>query len=438
MKKCAIIIISAVCCLACNNPNVTTTEPQPEKILALVNTMSDIMVHDVTNPPLAARFFAYSFLAGYEVISQNDSAFTTMYGVLNKYPQIKKPNIKKCNYQLAALYAIIVTAEKLQPSGKLLNNFKQSLNESCRSAHINQSTIEASVEYGVYVAEQILKYAKEDGYRNISDYPRYTPRPGEGYWFPTPPAFMAAVEPFFNTVRPFMLNAATQFKPVVPVPFNALKNSPFYVLMDDVYHTGKNLNTEQKAIAAFWDCNPFAIQDEGHLKVGIKKISPGAHWMGIAGIACKKAKSSFNKTIQVHAVTALTLMDAFIYCWDEKYHSNRIRPETAIRKYIDHSWIPLLQTPPFPEYPSGHSVISTASAEVLSWFFGQTFSYTDDVEAAYGLTPRTYTSFKTAAAEAAISRFYGGIHFMDAVQQGVQQGKQVGTFVIQKLFKENR
>lgn len=438
MKRLLNFILLLVAVTSCNTGNKKIYEPGADKIAAVVNSMSDIMVHDITNPPLAARFFAYSFLAGYEVVSENDSSFITMHGLLNKYPQIKKPSIENYNYQLASIYAVLETAGKLQPSGKLLDSIKQSLIDSAAASGVSKEIINASKEYGEYVSKEILKYAKADGYRNISDYPRYTPRQGDGYWFPTPPAFMGAVEPYFNTVRPFMLDSAAQFKPVAPVVFNSKKGTAFYALMDSVYQTGIHLSEEQKVIASFWDCNPFAMEDEGHLRVGIKKISPGAHWMGIAGIACKKTNASFNKAMQVHMLTAITLMDAFICCWDEKFRSNRVRPETAIRKYIDASWMPLLQTPPFPEYLSGHSVISSASSEVLSYFFGNTFTYTDDVESAYGLPQRTFTSFRQAAAEAGISRYYGGIHFQDAVSEGMKQGKNVGGFIIDKVFNSNK
>ena len=128
----------------------------------------------------------------------------------------------------------------------------------------------------------------------------------------------------------------------------------------------ESLPDEHKAIAAFWDCNPFAVQDNGHLLVALKKISPGAHWLGIAGIAAEKTKKGFNESMQVYTLVAVGLMDAFICCWDEKYRSNRVRPETAIRKFIDPTWTPLLQTPPFPEYLSGHSVISATSATILT------------------------------------------------------------------------
>ena len=255
------------------------------------------------------------------------------------------------------------------------------------------------------ITDQIMKYAKGDGYRSFSDYPRYTPLNGEGYWFPTPPGYIAAVEPYFGKLRPFFLDSASQFIPPPPALFSKSKSSVFYALMDSVYQTSKRLTNEQQEIAAFWDCNPFALNDQGHLKVGIKKISPGAHWMGIGGIACTQKNLSFDSSMMVHGLLALTLTDAFISCWDEKYRSNRIRPETAIRLYIDPEWKPLLQTPPFPEYVSGHSVVSGASAEVLSHFFGNTFIYKDSVEQDFGLPARSFQSFRQAAQEAAISRF---------------------------------
>ena len=126
-------------------------------------------------------------------------------------------------------------------------------------------------------------------------------------------------------------------------------------------------------------------------------------------------------------------MDAFISCWDEKYRSNRIRPETYINRYIDVHWAPILQTPPFPEYTSGHSMISSAVAEVLTYFFGDNFTFTDDTEVMFELPARTFQSFRQAANEAALSRLYGGIHFRDSVENGQMAGKEVGEYVVGKI-----
>jgi len=164
-----------------------------------------------------------------------------------------------------------------------------------------------------------------------------------------------------------------------------------------------------------------------------KKITPGGHWIGIISIACRKAEADFVKSAHAYALTSIALNDAFISCWDEKYRSNLVRPETVINENIDPDWVPILQTPPFPEHTSGHSVISRAAAIALTSIFGDDFSYEDDVELQYGLPVRKFNSFIEASEEAAISRLYGGIHYMPSITYGVQQGEAVGKFVVENL-----
>ena len=402
----------------------------------VIEQMTSIMVHDVTSPPLAARFFSYACLAGYEVVSENNSKYKSMYGILNSYPQIVKPDtINNYAYQLAALLAMIETAKKMQPSGSLMQKYEQQVLDSCKTNGYSEQVIDNSLKYAVAISKRILAYAKADGYNKISNLQRYTPLTAEGSWYPTPPAYITAVEPYFKTVRSFTLDSGSQFKPSPPVPFSKKAGSDFYKSMTLNYK--ESLSSEHRLIAAFWDCNPFAVQDGGHLLVGIKKISPGAHWLGITAIACEKQNKSFEETIFINTIVSVGLMDAFICCWDEKYRSNRIRPETAIRKYIDANWQPLLQTPPFPEYTSGHSAISASSATILTGFFGDHFQFSDNVEVRYGLAPRSFNSFQDAAVEAGLSRFYGGIHFMDAIDNGRLQGLKVGSRVLEKI-KNNK
>lgn len=413
-------------------------QPQPEfsskQISQVIAEMTDAMVYDVTNPPLAARFFSYACLAGYEVVAQNDSSYKSMHGILNEFPLIERPALSGYSYQLSALLAMIETAKKLQPSGSLLDEYQQQFLDSCRRSGIPEKVIVPSLQYAQAVSRSILSYAQEDRYFKISNFPRYSPSQDDGSWYPTPPGFFAPVEPYFNTVRPLTLDSASQFMPISPVPYSKEKGSEFYQLLEEVYvKGGAGLSNEQKEIAAFWDCNPFALQDNGHLMTGLKKISPGAHWLGITGIACQKAGVDFSKAMKVNTVVAVSLLDGFIACWDEKFRSNRIRPETAIRKQLDPHWKPLLQTPPFPEYLSGHSTISSASATVLTHYFGESFQYADTVEVRFGLPSRKFDSFQQAAEEASLSRLYGGIHFMDAIVKGQTQGFQVGEWVLRKL-----
>ena len=205
-----------------------------------------------------------------------------------------------------------------------------------------------------------------------------------------------------------------------------------------MHDIGLKLSNEQIEISNFWDCNPFKMNVRGHVMFATKKISPGGHWINITRLACKKANADVARSAEVYATIAITLADCFISCWDEKYRSKVIRPETYINQYIDPVWVPLIQTPPFPEYTSGHSVVSSASAVVLSKYFGDKFSYTDSTEFEFELPARNFASFQKAAEEAAISRFYGGIHYMPSINNGLLEGKRIGLYVSGKLKTRNK
>ena len=216
------------------------------------------------------------------------------------------------------------------------------------------------------------------------------------------------------------------------------EDSDFYKEVKEVYDisneiTAKGDTSEEVAIAQFWDCNPYVSVTRGHLMFATKKITPGAHWIGIAKIAARKTGADVAKTVYTYTKTSIAIADAFISCWDEKYRSNLIRPETLINTHIDENWEPVLQTPPFPEYTSGHSVVSGAAAVALTSIYGDSFAFDDDTEVQYGLPVRSFASFRVAADEAAISRMYGGIHYRAAVEIGVKQGRDLGTFVVEKL-----
>ena len=396
-------------------------------------SLTEVMYHDVINPPAAARFYSYSVLTGYEILSQFDPSIPRFQQKLNQYPVINDKPAANIDWQLAALYGILETGKNIIPSGYLLEEREQQLKNEFVKKKIKQSVIDSSVAFARRISKQVVQYCKTDGYFKLSTLSRYKPFETDSSWRPTPPEYMAAVEPHWKTIRTFFLNSAEQCRASSPVRFDTWSSSSFYKLTKEVYNVGNDLTNEQKLIANFWDCNPFAVQFQGHMSIGLKKISPGGHWMGITGIACEKANLSFTNTMLLHTLVALTLNDAFISCWNEKYATNRIRPETMINRYIDEKWKPLLQTPPFPEYSSGHSVISTASAELLTFFLGDNFSFTDNTESYIGLPARNFSSFRAAAAEARTSRLYGGIHFRDAIENGGEQGKMIGEFIIKKI-----
>ena len=397
--------------------------------------LSEVMLHDVAAPVAASRFYAYSLLAAYEA-AHFAGRVPSINEKLKVNPEIVPLVIpKNFNLSLSSTYAMLEVARNIMPSGPMLEEKQKNLLIYFRKKKkLSETDIQDNVRYAAAVAQSVTAYAKTDGYNKLSTYTRYTPSKKEGHWYPTPPEYMGAIEPQWATVRSFFLDSANQFAPTPPAPYSKEKTSDFFMLMKEVYDVTSRLTKEQVEIANFWDCNPFAVTYSGHMAIGLKKISPAGHWMGITGIACKKANISLDSAILINTVVALTLHDAFISCWQEKYVSDRIRPESAINILLDPSWRPQLQTPPFPEYTSGHSVASSSVAVVLTYLLGDNFSFVDTSEIYFGLPAREFKSFNQAAAEAAISRLYGGIHFRDACDNGIVQGKQVGQFVLSSLF----
>ena len=424
----------------CGYVNAQNNKPLPGylELQPHILSLSMVMMHDVVNPPAASRFYNYALLGAYEIVCQNNPSIVPLSSLIKNYTPFKIEMDKRMyDHRIAAVLCILETGKKMLPSGFMLQESEDKYLQNLKKNKLAQKIIDASLSVADLMSESIVSYAKTDGYSKLSSRLRYTPLRGDGFWYPTPPAYMEAVEPQWKTIRPMLIDSCNQFVPIPPVSFSKDSSSTFYKLAKEVYYISKSITPEQLEMASFWDCNPFVVSTSGHMMIGFKKISPGGHWMNIASVAAKTAKLNFDSVIVVHTMVSMTLVDAFISCWDEKYRSNRIRPETYINKYIDIKWQPLLQTPPFPEYTSGHSVISTAAAEVLTYLLGNEFYFVDDSEEIFELKPRHFNSFREAASEAAISRFYGGIHYMDAIENGQKQGALVGQWIVQKLSQKS-
>jgi hypothetical protein len=394
--------------------------------------LTDVIVHDIFSPPVASRIYVYSNIAAYSVLPGNGHQYPKLSRMIKGFPAVDKIAVpQQISYPVAAIYAFSLVAKSmvfseqqwLDSTAKILKDFKIK----------DKAKYERSLQYGKAVADTIIAWAATDNYLATRKLRKYTPLRGEGYWIPTPPAYIAAVESYWGRIRPMILDSANQFAPPPPCKYSNDTSSEFYLQSKEVADVGKNLSAEQRDIALFWDCNPFFVNTNGHLMFATKKLSPGGHWMSIAGQAARQRNASLTQTAAAYTFTAIALFDGFISCWDEKYRSNVIRPESYINSHIDESWRPLLQTPPFPEYTSGHSVISTAAAMVLSRIFGDSFHFDDSAETGYGLPVRTFNSFGDAAAEAAISRFYGGIHYKASIENGQKQGEQVGRLIVGRL-----
>lgn len=413
----------------------------PNDYHALIDRVTGIMVHDIFSPPVASRVYVYPNIAAYQVLNETNGNYKSLSKQLNGLQALPKNNKDSLvNKNLAAVIAYLDVAKDLVFSKEMITSYRDSLYSVWSAA--NPGEFEKAKNYGLMVSNHIHRWMNKDRYNETRTMPEFTVHSEDpSRWQPTPPAYMKGIEPNWKKIRPFVLDSAAQFKPIPPPPFSMEKGSAFYKELMDVYTIGNDIvkkgdESEEVKIAQFWDCNPYVAVNKGHFMFASKKITPGAHWMGICKIASKKSQADFDKTVYAYTKTSIALADAFISCWDEKYRSNLIRPETLINKYIDEDWTPLLQTPPFPEYTSGHSVVSGAAAEVLTAIYGDSFAFDDTTEIPYGLPVRSYKSFREAAKEAAISRVYGGIHYNAAVYVGIDQGINVGKLVNQKISFE--
>lgn len=437
MKNRLAFIVLGMLILGCSGPK-ESIKITPEHLHAAVDKVTQIMIHDIFSPPVASRIFAYPNIAAYEIIAQNNPDFASLAGQLNDLQAIPKiDSLSGVNLELSALIAHMDLSKQLIFSEDKLEVLEDSLYAAWSAT--NKEEFEVSKAYALRVADHIKGWMGKDNYSQTRTMPKFMVDTDDtSRWQPTPPAYMAGIEPHWNKIRPFYLDSAAQFKPVPPPPFSMEKDSDFYKELMEVYDISNEItangdDSEEVQIAKFWDCNPYVSVTRGHLMFATKKITPGAHWIGITKIASRKTNSTFDETVYAYTRTSLAIADAFISCWDEKYRSNLIRPETLINAYIDDSWQPILQTPPFPEYTSGHSVVSGAAGVVLTDIFGDNFAFDDDTEVPYGLPVRSFTSFNQAADEAAISRMYGGIHYRAAVEVGVEQGRKVGHLMLDKV-----
>lgn len=398
------------------------------------NRITEVIIHDIFSPPVAARIYSYASLAAYEVAAASDPAnYSPLLGQLNGSEALNLTVPENVYPPLAALAAYYHMGTALIFSEEMMHQQRDKVFAELKEKGIPEDVFEASVKFGQEVAEKVKDYSKKDNYHQSRSFPKYTVVNQPETWQPTPPAYMEAVEPHWNKIRTYVLDSAAQFKAGPPPAFSTDPNSEFYKIAKEVYDVKQKMTDDQKDIAMFWDCNPYKMNVKGHVMFAEKKITPGGHWMSIASIASKASGKDWKGTVEAYALTAISLNEAFISCWDEKYRTKLIRPETYINQHIDEEWVPLLQTPPFPEHTSGHSVASTAAAYTLTQLFGDELHIVDSSEVAYGLPIREFDGFSQMAQEASISRFYGGIHYMPAITEGIVQGKQVGELIWKKI-----
>ncbi len=394
-------------------------------------TVTEIIRLDGFSPPVASRVYAYLNVALYEGLRRKDLRNLACAGQLRGLKSLPAPEIGvEYDWRIVANRAAAQVARALVYRAHLVAPMENKVFEALKTEAKN---VDKSLAYGDELAKAILDWAQKDKYAETRSMEKYAPLKRAGAWEPTPPLFDDAIEPHWGLLRPFVLDSAAEYAPTRPPRFDDKPTSRFYQEAAEVHKLTQSLQPEHYAIAAHWDCNPLVSTVMGHEMASRRQISPGGHWMVITGIACDTLKKNLVETAAVHLQVAVALADAFIGCWHVKYTTHVMRPETFINRYIDKDWRPMLETPQFPEYTSGHSTISRAAAEVLTARLGDAVGFRDTVENFLGLPTRNFTSFFQASDEAAISRIYGGIHYRQAMVDGIEHGKHIGQAVLARL-----
>lgn len=363
---------------------------------------------DRTAPPVAARNLAILHTAIYDAVNSIVKMGRQYLTTVNTRPG--------ASAVAAAAQAGYDTLVALYPTQR--SRFDAELVRSLSRIPNGQAENDGRA-IGRAVAQIVLSSRRNDGSGSVV---AYTPLPGAEYWKPTAPGFGSAVLPQWPTVKPFAMTRGRQFRPAAPPDYNSttyrnqLQETQRLGGLDSTTRTA-----DQTQIALFW-------------ADGSGTYTPPGHWNEIAQGVARSQNTTLFQEARLFATLNASLADSGIACWDTKYYYNQCRPITAIRDLYDANWTPLLTTPSFPDYASGHSTFSGAASTVLSFFFGSRYRFSTSSLGTPGVQ-RSFQSFDAAAREAGRSRIYGGIHVESANQVGLQMGCDIGQYVLQQVMQ---
>ncbi|QTN24779.1 vanadium-dependent haloperoxidase [Rhizobacter sp. AJA081-3] len=384
------------------------------------------------SPPVAARTLAYLGLGLYESIVAGlpgQRSFAGQLVELESLPAAQPDEVLHwptvANSTLAALTQMLLP--NAPPDWKarfeaLERNMPVAQPADFDPAQRTPEVIIRSETHGKLLAMALMTWARTDGGHDAIGPRRtrldaaYVSPSGPGAWVPTPPRFARPLLPNWGDNRPFMPMAQQRCAPPGPPKYDETPGSPFHREADEVRRAGVQPTEEQRRIALYWADDP------------LKTPTPAGHWAWILTDLLRDRKASLATAAEQYARMNMAMSDAFVATWKVKYQLNLLRPVTYIQLAFDSNWVPpLMETPPFPEYPSGHSVQSGSAAAVLEAFYGRDTAFEDRAHNDRGWGPQRFKSFAAAADQAAASRLYAGIHFRSAIEHGTTMGRCVGA-----------
>ena len=426
------------------------------------------------SPPVASRLLVYSTAAWYAGVATTDRDLVPLTGRLRGFPPL--PSVKGREHDglavATAANRVIVDSllrEALPITRSTLLQLADSIDAARQLAGVGDAAMRASREFGREIGLRIVAWSRSDNFDQTRGR-AYVAPVGPGLWVndapasiyasqsmsgaseavsldnpanvmqaggasdralvlsrqkrsvPTmPPVNMAGTsEPYWGEVRPFALTRWDECEIPAPPAYTSDPTSALFREARAVYDAQSRLTDGEKTVALYWADN---AGESG---------TPVGHWISIASQIASSKQLSAGATARLLLLTAVGQADAFIASWGYKYRYNLLRPRTYIRRYIDPTWEPLIPTPPFPEYPSGHSTQSAAAAAVLTQLLGA-LPFEDSTSVVIGHEVRAFDSFNAAADEAGMSRIYAGIHFPIGNTAGRELGRCIGARAVERL-----
>jgi len=377
------------------------------------------------NPPQAGRIYTYLCIGLYECVVQGMPMYRSLSGQLKEMPQMPMA-YPAYEYDWSTvitgampilfrgLYRVLYT-----PSHNLINNMANN-QKMLKYAEKDSAVINRSILLGEAIAQKILDWASTDGFYRINGVPYNPPSIFENpaNWEPINPGD-TAVEPYWGTLRTFAVQSASSNYLPPSFGFDTTVGSPFYNEQVEIKQIRENTTQEQRDIAVFWRDKQLTLQ-------------PPGHWVSIVYQMIAKHGYKLDKAAEAFGYLGIGIGDAFISCWYAKYFNNYLRPQSFIRRFMQPGWTPLVPTPPFPDYPSGHSTSSGTCAYLMTKVFGE-IPFTDTTHLRIGMAPRSFNNFKEAADECSNSRVYGGIHYRNACENGVIMGENIGADIYSRV-----
>lgn len=379
--------------------------------------------------PVAARALSYYSLGMYEVSTEYYKDKLSMSSQIPDFSREKwnkdDINIKllalEVNYSLTIFLYANMPPENLKKTDALYQLWKSKIGRVKKKIRLN------TLELAEQISNAIISYSKTDG--GFEGYKRNFPQEFkivqcDSCWVKTPAAFQSALLPYWGSNRHHIESNSQVCNDIPYLYFSSDTNSAFYQENKRISDMYQDLQHEQEVIAEYWDDSP-----------GVSG-SPVGHFFNIGKDLSKDVNQPWSNACEMYLLMGFAINDAVIESWTLKYFYNLIRPITYIQRYIDPTFNPAINTPPFPEFPSGHSFQSGAGSEILKAYFSDTLAFTDytnELRKDIDGTPRHYANFTEMSEEMSLSRYYGGIHYDNTLRVSLQYGRKIGQNTLKSI-----